>query len=114
MTSSGIDRFFAYGRCENCRSKSELTMQLRKSGFNIDERNYSIRVLDYECFTFEFDCVTENEAHIEGMTASLAKLVDDAQAISIALATANIKFWLQITDSVQNRLHYFHNQCPDE
>lgn len=62
----------------------------------------------------EFDWQSEVEASIEGSAAALSTLVRDVELVGAALRTGGITFWIEITDSVQNPLHYYHNQCPDQ
>lgn len=105
------DRIFAWGGCEQLTSKNKLGEQLRLHGLDIDERAYSIRVIGCECFSIEFDGPSEVEASMEGTAASPSTLWSDVQSIVSALTAADVVFWLEVTDSVQNRLHYFHNRC---
>lgn len=107
-------RAFAWGQCLNLSAKDKLAECLRSQGLNVDDRNYSIAVRDCESFTIEFDRQSEAEASIEGTATTLHTLVEDVNLVAAALQAAGVKFWIEITDSVQNPLRYIHNQCPEK
>lgn len=106
-------RAFAWGQCKNLDAKNTLAETLRSRGLNVDDRCRSIAVRDCECLTIEFDGRSEAEASIEGSAAALATLVKDVELVEQALRAADIEFWIEITDSAQNRLHYYNNRSLD-
>jgi len=107
-------RVFAWGECKDLVKKSHLANLLRSQGLDVDDRGFSIAVRDCESFTIEFDGRDESHASIEGTAAMLPTLTMDVQRVSSALRAAGITFWIEITDSTQNPLEYFHNQCPEQ
>jgi hypothetical protein len=106
-------RAFAWGECKDLAGKGQLATSLRSQGLDIDDRRFSIAVRDCECFTIQFDGRDESLASIEGSAASLSALARDVQRVSIALTAVGVTFWIEITDSAQNRIEYFHNQNPE-
>lgn len=106
-------RAFAWGQCKNLSGKRSLAESLQLKGLKVDERSYSIVIRDCECFTIEFDSQSEVESSIEGTAAALQTLVADVELVATALQAADITFWIEITDAVQNPLHYVHNKCPE-
>lgn len=87
---------------------------MRSQGLSIVVRDHSISVRDCECFTIEFDGRSEVEASLEGTAANLQTLIKDVELVARALTAEEISFWIEVTDSVQNPLHYYHNRCPDQ
>ena len=87
---------------------------LRSHKLNVNERSYAVNIQDCECFSIEFDRDSEDEASFEGTAAALATLVNDVALLVNALRAADITFWIEITDSIQNPLHYYHNHWPEE
>lgn len=85
---------------------------MRSQGLTIVVRDHSISVRDCECFTIEFDGRSDVEASIEGTAANLQTLIKDVELVARALTAEEISFWIEIADSVQNPLHYYHNRLP--
>ncbi len=107
-------RVFAWGECYGLVTKSQLASSLRSQGLDVDDRSFCIGVRDCECFTIEFDGQDESTASFEGTATLLSTLTKDVQRVSAALIAAQVTFWIEVTDSVQSPLAYFHNQHPEK
>ena len=109
-----ISRSFAHGECSGCIEKHLFAKHLAALGLKVEERAYSINVLDFECLTFEFDQHTDDLTTIEGTAATLSVLCANAYRLHEVLTRGAVRHWIEITDGVQNRLELLHYNWPDE
>lgn len=107
-------RRFAHGQCSGCIDQHQFWEKLAALGLEVEERNYSINVSEFECLTFEFEWDTDDLVSIEGTAATDAVLRNNAYRLHEVLTRGGIRHWIEITDDVQNRLEYLHRQWPDE
>lgn len=111
---SSIGRAFAYGECSGCIGKHLFSKHLAALGLEVEERAYSINVLEFERLTFEFDQHTDDMATIEGTAATLSVLRANAHRLHEVLTRGEVRHWIEVTDAVQNRLEILHYNWPDE
>jgi hypothetical protein len=107
-------RRFAHGECSGCIDQHQFSEKLAALGLEVEERNYSINVSEFECLTFEFEWETDDLVSIEGTAATDTVLRANASRLHDVLTRGGIRHWIEITDDVQNRLEYLHHQWPDE
>lgn len=48
-------RRLAHGQCSGCIDQHQFSEKLATLGLEVEERNYSINVSEFECLTFEFE-----------------------------------------------------------
>jgi hypothetical protein len=63
-------RRFAHGECSGCIDQHQFSEKLAALGLEVEERNYSINVSEFECLTFEFEWETDDLVSIEGTAAT--------------------------------------------
>jgi len=107
------DGFWISGELETWPSKSKLAKILTNSGLEVYVGNYSIRVLDCECWSFE--SVESNAAAINADTDTIERAIEDVRLVSNALAGANIRHRFEVWGDdklVEKALYYQHHLWP--
>jgi hypothetical protein len=93
-------------------SKDRLAEILRAAGLRIDVGRYAIRISDCEHFSFQHFGGDLGEPSIDADAETTERLIQDAQRVSGALATAGIRHRFEVYDGNDELAAYVHHDWP--
>lgn len=93
-------------------SKDQMASILTKAGFRVTVGKYSIRIEDYSYFVFQQYGGDLGEPCIDADADSPAEMLREAEQVSTAFSHAGMAHRLEVYDSQNSLIGYFHHDWP--
>ena len=106
------DDFTLSGELDPWPTKSKLGSVLRRSGFHVYVGQYSVRLRDCNCFSFEHYGGDLCDPTIDFSGSNYNQMLDEVRRVSDALASADIRHRFEIYDGGDRFIHYLHHRWP--